>query len=89
MIEDSTPDNYAALDHLADAITALAGARNTINPDRLAIDTAINIVVLARIATQSLTTAGLIDRQQRDTIDHLTDDVAAALRRAAFEKPTP
>jgi hypothetical protein len=76
-------DDIAVLDELADAITALAGARTTITPHRLTMDTAINIVVLTRIATQALTMNDLINRAERDSIDHLAADLAAALRRAA------
>ena len=79
---DSSETDHQALDDLADAITALAAARNTINTHRLTMDTAINIVVLTRIATQALYTTGLVDRQERDTIDHIADDVATALHRA-------
>jgi hypothetical protein len=75
-------DDITVLDELADAITALTAARTTITPHRLTMDTAINIVVLTRIATQALTMNDIINRSERDTIDHLADDLAAALRRA-------
>lgn len=84
-MHDSSNTNHTALDNLADAITALAGDRNTIDSHHLAMDTAINIVVLTRIATGRLNTTGTVDRQQRDAIDHLADDLAAALRRATYQ----
>lgn len=83
MSSNEPPEPDLALDNLADAITALATARNTIGTHHLMFDTAINIVVLTRIATQRIT-----DHQRRDTIDELAAKLATELRRFGQENPS-
>ncbi len=70
------------LDELADAITAVADARHRIPLDRLLSETALNILILSRIASNRLD-----DEDLRDGIDATCDRLAELLRRAARRLP--
>ncbi|THV43487.1 hypothetical protein [Glycomyces buryatensis] len=70
------------LDRLADAITDLANVRARIPLDRLLRETALNILILTRIATNRLP-----DRQRRDDIDESCDHLVTQLRQCSWELP--
>ncbi|MCC3762241.1 hypothetical protein K3N28_04040 [Glycomyces sp. TRM65418] len=72
------------LDHLADAITAVAGARKRIPVPDLLRETALNVQILSRIATNRLD-----DRLRREDIESAADHLVAQLRHAAWELPAP
>lgn len=72
-----------ALDALADAITALASARHGIPLDRLLRETALNVLILGRIAS-SLVGAP----EDRERLEHRTDQLVTALRHLAWQRPT-
>ncbi|WP_030157185.1 hypothetical protein [Glycomyces sp. NRRL B-16210] len=74
------------LNTLADAITELAGTRTTIPTATLLRETALNILVLSRIASNRLE-----DRAARDQIEDLADQLITAIRhrtRALPGEPT-
>lgn len=70
------------LDELADAVTAVADARHRIPLDRLLRETALNVLILTRIATNRID-----DRDQRDETDAACDRLADLLRQAARSLP--
>jgi hypothetical protein len=72
------------LEHLADSITALAGARKRIPLNHLLRETALNILILARIASNRLD-----DRLRREEIESAADHLVTQLRHAAWELPAP
>lgn len=76
----STPE----LDDLADAITAVSGARKRIALTDLLRETALNILILSRIASNRLG-----DKLRREDIEAAADHLAAQLRDAAWELPPP
>lgn len=66
------------LEALADAITAVANRRSRIPRDHLLRETALNILILARIAS------ALLDSQsERDRVDRASGHLADLLRGAA------
>ncbi len=67
------------LDHLADAIAAFAGVRARIPINQLLRETALNVLVLSRIASNRLTDPG-----QRASIEEASDELCARLRQAAW-----
>ncbi|WP_205327935.1 hypothetical protein [Glycomyces sp. YM15] len=72
------------LENLADSITALAGARKRIPLNHLLRETALNILILARMASNRLE-----DRLRREEIESATDHLVTQLRHAAWELPPP
>lgn len=76
----STPE----LDELADAITAVAGARERITLADLLRETALNVLILSRIASNRLG-----DRLRREDIEAAAEHLASQLRDAAWELPPP
>jgi hypothetical protein len=78
------PMSAPELEHLADSITALAGARKRIPLNHLLRETALNILILARIASNRLD-----DRLRREDIESAADHLVAQLRHAAWELPAP
>lgn len=70
------------LEDLADAITALASARKRIQMDRLLRETALNILILGRIASNRLD-----DRLRREAIESATDHLVTLLRNTAWNLP--
>lgn len=72
------------LDDLADAITAVAGARKRIAPTDLLRETALNVLILTRVASNRLD-----DKFRRDDIESAADHLATQLRHAAWELPPP
>jgi hypothetical protein len=76
----SAPDQV--LDRLADAITALASERRTVSPGRLLSETALNVLILSRLAANGLD--GLADRER---IDDLASQLVAELRHEARRLP--
>ncbi|THV31311.1 hypothetical protein [Glycomyces paridis] len=72
------------LDRLADAITALAGARPRPPLEALLRETALNILILARIGANRLE-----DRLGREEIETAADHLADTLRQAAWSLPPP
>jgi hypothetical protein len=70
------------LENLADSITALAGARKRIPLNHLLRETALNILILARMASNRLD-----DRLRREEIETATDHLVTQLRHAAWELP--
>ena len=71
------------LDELADAITAVADTRHRIPLDRLLRETALNVLILTRIATNRID-----DNDRRDDIDATCDRLADLLRQAARRLPS-
>ncbi|SDK68457.1 hypothetical protein SAMN05216298_1160 [Glycomyces sambucus] len=72
------------LDHLADSITALAGARNRIPLHTLLRETALNVLILSRIASNRLP-----DKLRKEDIETAADNLITQLRHAAWELPPP
>lgn len=70
------------LDRLADAITSVADARNEIPLDRLLSETALNILILTRIASNRIK-----DEDRRDDIHITCDRLVDLLRQAARRIP--
>jgi hypothetical protein len=75
---------FQELDRLADDITALASARKRIPVQLLLRETALNILILTRIASNRIG-----DRQRRADIEAAGDALVAQLRHAAWEFPAP
>jgi len=75
---------FQELDRLADDITALAGARKRIPVQLLLRETALNILILTRIASNRIE-----DHQRREDIEAAGDALVEQLRRAAWELPAP
>ena len=76
--------NFPELDRLADAITAVAGARQRIPLAHLLRETAVNILILTRIASNRL------DSQlSREDIEAASDHLSDQLRQAAWQLPPP
>jgi hypothetical protein len=75
---------FEELDRLADAITALAGARKRIPVQHLLRETALNVLIMTRIASNRLA-----DRQRREDIEAACDALVTQLRHAAWELPAP
>jgi U3 small nucleolar ribonucleoprotein component len=73
---------FEELDRLADAITALSGARKRIPVHRLLRETALNVLILTRIASNRLD-----DHQRREDIEAAGDALVTQLRHAAWELP--
>jgi hypothetical protein len=72
------------LENLAESITALAGARKRIPLNHLLRETALNILILARIASNRLD-----DQLRREEIESATDHLVTQIRHAAWELPAP
>jgi hypothetical protein len=72
------------LDNLADAITALAGARSRIPLPTLLRETALNVLILSRIASNRLP-----DKLRKEDIESAADHLVTNLRHAAWELPPP
>ncbi|RRS02111.1 hypothetical protein [Glycomyces terrestris] len=72
------------LEDLADAITALAGARNRVPLPTLLRETALNVLILSRIASNRLP-----DDLRKDDIESAADHLVTQLRHAAWELPPP
>ncbi|GAB3237104.1 hypothetical protein GCM10027447_36020 [Glycomyces halotolerans] len=72
------------LDELSDAVVALAGARDRIPLDQLLRETALNILILARIASGRLR-----DPTRQEAIDAACGKLIDLLRQAARELPPP
>ncbi len=70
------------LDELADAVTAVAEVRHRIPLDHLLRETALNILILTRVATNRIE-----DRDQRDEMDAACDRLTDLLRQAARSLP--
>lgn len=68
------------LDELADAVTAVAGARNRIPLPLLLRETALNVLALTRIVSTRVK-----DRERRESIEARCDDLIDLLRDAARE----
>lgn len=71
------------LDNLADAITAVASARKRITLSDLLRETALNILILTRIASNRVG-----DKHRREDIESAADHLVAQLRHAAWDLPT-
>ena len=69
---------------LADAITALASARKRISVQHLLRETALNLLILGRIASNRVE-----DRLRREEIESATDHLVTLLRHAAWDLPSP
>ena len=80
----SAPTSAPELENLAESITALAGARKRIPLGQLLRETALNILILSRIASNRLE-----DRLRREEIESATDHLITQLRHAAWELPIP
>ncbi|MEU5156085.1 hypothetical protein [Glycomyces sp. NPDC021274] len=76
----TTPDD--ALDRLADAITALANVRRQIQISKLLRETALNVLILSRIASNRLD-----NPLRREQIESATDHLVTQIRHAAWELP--
>lgn len=72
------------LDDLANAISALASARKTIALKHLLRETALNVLILSRIASNRLD-----DRLRRKEIESAADHLVTQLRHASWELPIP
>ena len=70
------------LDRLADAITSVADARNEIPLGRLLSETALNILILTRIASNRIK-----DEDRRDDIHVTCDRLVDLLRQSARRIP--
>lgn len=73
---------YDELDQVAEALTALASVRKRIPVKRLLRETALNILIMSRIASNRLD-----DRLRREEIESATDHLITQLRHAAWELP--
>jgi hypothetical protein len=71
-----------ALDTLADAVTGLATARAKIPLQRLLRETALNVLILSRIASNRLGHG-----TDKDELEELADRLTTALRRIAWSQP--
>lgn len=80
----SVPTSAPELNDLAESITALAGVRKRIPLDQLLCETALNILILSRMASNRLQ-----DRLRREEIESATDHLVTQLRHAAWELPIP
>lgn len=69
---------HPELEALADAITAVANRRSRIPKNHLLRETALNILILAGIAS-----ARLDSRSERDRVDRASGHLADLLREAA------
>ncbi|MEU6249814.1 hypothetical protein [Glycomyces sp. NPDC047010] len=76
--------DHPELDQLADAITTLAGARHRIPLTQLLRETALNVLILSRIASNRLP-----DRFRKDDVEAAADHLVTQLRHAAWELPPP
>ncbi|SDD22113.1 hypothetical protein [Glycomyces harbinensis] len=72
------------LDRLAEAITAVAGIRERIPLTDLLREMALNILILARIASSRIA-----DGRDREEIESATDHLVSGLRHAAWQHPHP
>jgi hypothetical protein len=72
------------LDRLADAVTAVAGVRERVPLPRLLRETALNILILARIASTRIE-----DLRTREELESATDHLVSGLRHAAWQSPQP
>ncbi|MFG3342388.1 hypothetical protein [Glycomyces sp. NPDC048151] len=79
---DDPASSAGVLDDLANAITALASARKTIELKHLLRETALNVLILSRIASNRLP-----DRMRREEIESATDHLITQLRHASWELP--
>jgi hypothetical protein len=73
---------FQELDRLADDITTLAGARQRIPAQHLVRETALNILILTRVASNRLD-----DHQRREEIEAAGDELVKLLRQAARDLP--
>lgn len=69
-------------DRLANAITALAGARKRLPLNHLLRETALNILILSRIASNRIP-----DRMRAEEIESAADHLVTQLRHASWELP--
>lgn len=76
--------NAPELDRLSDAITALAGARHRTPLPQLLRETALNILILTRIASNRID-----DHLSREEIETAADYLAVQLRQAAWRTVPP
>jgi hypothetical protein len=83
--DEASPEGSSdrVLEDLADSITALASARKRIQIDRLLRETALNLLILGRIASNRLD-----DRLRREEVESATDHLVTLLRHAARNLPT-
>jgi hypothetical protein len=86
-LSDSRPAGEAPeqiLDALADAITKLASVRAQIPPAKLLRESALNLLIISRIASNRLE-----DQLRREEIEAAADHLVTQLRHAAWELPVP
>lgn len=83
-VEEPSAGEDGILDRLADAITAFASARTRLPLDRLERETALNILILARIVSNLQP-----DKDDREQLDRLTHELVTALRHLAWQHPNP
>lgn len=74
--------DHPELDRLADAITALAGVRHRIPLNHLLRETALNVLILTRIASNRLP-----DQLRKEELEVAADHLVTQLRHAAWELP--
>jgi hypothetical protein len=70
------------LEELADAITKLASARTQIPTVQLLRESALNLLIISRIASNRLR-----DRAERDEIEQVADQLVTKVRHAAWSLP--
>jgi hypothetical protein len=70
------------LDTLADAITALATARTRIPVAKLLRESALNLLIISRIASNRLP-----DQAERDQIEQVADQLVTKIRHSAWNLP--
>jgi hypothetical protein len=75
---------HQELDHLAEAITALVGVRNRIPVATLLRETALNVLILSRMASNRVP-----DKLRKEGIEAAADHLVTQLRDAAWELPPP
>ncbi|WP_205326914.1 hypothetical protein [Glycomyces sp. YM15] len=72
------------IEQLANAVTALAAARKRIPLSTLLRETALNILILSRIASNRIP-----DRVRREEMESAADHLVTQLRYAAWNSPVP
>ena len=70
------------IEQLADAVTAFAGARKRIPLPTLLRETALNILIISRVASNRIS-----DRDRREELESATDHLVTQLRHAEWELP--
>jgi hypothetical protein len=86
-LDPARPAEYSpeeVLDALADAITKLANVRAQVPTAKLLRESALNLLIISRIASNRLE-----DRLRREEIESATDHLITMLRHAAWELPVP